>query len=82
MSEFEKTLDTCIIVMEIEINGDVIVIGTMAVITSYSIHYTKLYDFSRSKAAFSTVSFGGRPKGGPEIRMPWFLQNVRFARVR
>ena len=30
MSEVEKTIDTCIIVMEIEINGDVIVIGTMA----------------------------------------------------
>ena len=30
MDEVEKTIDTCIVVMEIEIDGDVIVIGTMA----------------------------------------------------
>ena len=30
MEHVEKTIDTCIIVMEIEINGDFVIIGTMA----------------------------------------------------
>lgn len=30
MAETEQTIDTCIIVIEVEIDGDVIVIGTMA----------------------------------------------------
>ena len=64
MPEIKNTLDTRIVVMELSLDSDTVVVGAIAdsvhevmelepghiepVITSYSIHYTKLYDSNES----------------------------------